>query len=117
MAQPKTPQRNPQRTGMNREQTRRGAAAAPAPGRPASNPLVNAAGAGGRGGRRGIVGFVGDVRSELRKVNWPSQRETANLTAVVVALSVAVGLFLGGIDYIFQELFRFLLALSGNGGF
>jgi preprotein translocase subunit SecE len=56
------------------------------------------------------------VRSELRKVAWPSQRETVNLTAVVIAFSVAVGLFLGGIDFVFQELFRFLLGLGGGGG-
>jgi preprotein translocase SecE subunit len=38
------------------------------------------------------------VRSELRKVAWPTQRETINLTIVVIALSIAVGLFLGGFD-------------------
>jgi preprotein translocase subunit SecE len=73
---------------------------------------------GGAGGRRrgNPIDFVRDVRSELRKVNWPSQRETVNLTAVVLAFSIAVGLFLGGIDFLFQELFRFLLGLQGGGG-
>jgi hypothetical protein len=28
---------------------------------------------------------------------------------------VIVGLFLGGIDFVFQELFRFLLGLGGGG--
>jgi preprotein translocase subunit SecE len=59
---------------------------------------------------------VRDVRSELRKVAWPTQRETVNLTAVVIALSAAVGLFLGGIDFLFQELFRWLLGLGSGGG-
>ena len=101
-------------------------------------------GAGGRGGSRGtavagsggggpapvlpvsrsrrtanpfaaIAGFVRDVRSELRKVAWPTSRETVNLTVVVMALSVAMGLFLGGADYIFQTLFRFLLQVAGGG--
>ena len=63
-----------------------------------------------------VVGFLRDVRSELRKVAWPSQRETINLTAVVIALSVVVGLFLGGVDFLFQELFRFLLGIQGGGG-
>jgi preprotein translocase subunit SecE len=74
------------------------------------------AGAGGRRGRGNPLDFVRDVRSELRKVAWPNQRETVNLTAVVIAFSVIVGLFLGGIDFVFQELFRFLLGLSGGGG-
>jgi preprotein translocase subunit SecE len=85
------------------------AAAAGAPPRP---PLA----AGGRRGRGNPLDFIRDIRSELRKVAWPSQRETVNLTAVVLAFSVAVGLLLGGIDYLFQELFRFLLGLSGGGG-
>ncbi|MBV9174444.1 MAG: preprotein translocase subunit SecE [Chloroflexi bacterium] len=77
------------------------------------------AGAGGRrGGRAGNpINFVRDVRSELRKVAWPSQRETINLTVVVIALSVSVGLFLGGTDFVFQELFRFLLGVTGSSSF
>jgi preprotein translocase subunit SecE len=31
---------------------------------------------------------------------------------VVIALSITVGLFLGGVDFLFQELFRFLLGLN-----
>jgi preprotein translocase subunit SecE len=74
------------------------------------------AGAGGRRGRVNPINFIRDVRSELRKVAWPTQRETVNLTAVVIALSVAVGLFLGGTDFVFQELFRFLLGIQNGGG-
>jgi preprotein translocase subunit SecE len=77
-------------------------------------------GAGGRGRRvgnpfAGTVAFVRDVRSELRKVSWPTQRETLNLTVVVLALSVAMGIFLGGTDFIFQELFRRLIELTSGG--
>jgi preprotein translocase subunit SecE len=74
------------------------------------------AGGGGRRGRANPIQFLRDVRSELRKVAWPSRRETANLTAVVIALSVAMGLFLGGVDFLFQELFRWLLGLQSGGG-
>ena len=114
MAQTKSTQTNPSRLGLNRDQGRRGAAATTTAPRP---PIPGLAGAGGRkGGRGNPLDFVRDVRSELRKVAWPSQRETVNLTAVVIAFSVAVGLFLGGIDFVFQELFRFLLGLGGGGG-
>jgi preprotein translocase subunit SecE len=69
-----------------------------------------------RRGRAGNpINFIRDVRSELRKVAWPTGRETANLTVVVIALSIAVGLFLGGFDFAFQELFKWLLALTGAG--
>jgi preprotein translocase subunit SecE len=77
-------------------------------------------GGGGRGRRTGnpflaIAHFVRDVRSELRKVAWPTQRETVNLTVVVIALSVAMGIFLGGADYLFQSLFGWLIKLAGGG--
>jgi preprotein translocase subunit SecE len=112
VAQTKNPQPNTGRAGMNREQSRRGGAAtAPAAGR-GSLPLSS----GGRGRRIAPLDFIHDVRSELRKVVWPTQRETVNLTVVVLALSLAVGLFLGGTDFVFQELFRWLLGISGSGG-
>jgi preprotein translocase subunit SecE len=114
VAQTKSTQTNPARVGVNRDQGRRGAATTTTAPRPPIPSLGGAA--GGRRGRGNPLDFVRDVRSELRKVAWPTQRETINLTAVVIALSVAVGLFLGGVDFVFQELFRFLLGLQGGGG-
>lgn len=62
----------------------------------------------GRRGR-GIRLFLSEVRSELRKVVWPTRREAATLTGLVILLSVAIGFLLGAIDYVFAELFRVLL--------
>jgi preprotein translocase subunit SecE len=113
VVQTKNPQPNTARVGMNREQSRRGGVATASAAGRSSMPLTAA---GGRG-RRGVapLDFIRDVRSELRKVVWPTQRETINLTAVVLALSIAVGLFLGSVDFLFQELFRWLLNLGGGG--
>ncbi len=116
MAEAKTSQRNPSRVGVNREQARRGGYVTPSANRPAGTSVAAAAGGRGRRGG-GILDFIRETRSELRKVTWPSSRETTNLTVVVVALSISVGIVLGGVDFIFQELFRFLLSLSGSGGF
>ncbi len=129
MAETKSTQSNPARAGSNREQARkgtavgagsggrgRGSAVATGANQPRA-PMPALAGAGGRRGRGNPINFIRDVRSELRKVAWPTQRETINLTAVVIALSAAVGLFLGGVDFLFQELFRFLLGIQGGGGF
>ncbi len=59
--------------------------------------------------RRGFLPFLRprwllDIISELRKVTWPTRQETANLTMVVLVVSVAVGLALGGIDLLFNWL-------------
>ena len=81
-------------------------------------PLAPAAGRARFGQRgQGLANFVRELRSELRKVVWPTRQEAVNLTTVVIALSAAVGAFLGGIDFIFQEFFRFLLRITGAAGY
>lgn len=59
----------------------------------------------GPAGRISPVTFLQETASELRKSVWPSREETARLTAVVIALAVAAGFFLGGLDRIFAETF------------
>jgi preprotein translocase subunit SecE len=59
----------------------------------------------GAGGRVSPVAFLRETVSELRKSVWPSREETARLTVVVIALAVAAGFFLGGLDRIFTETF------------
>lgn len=56
----------------------------------------------------GIRKFIRDTMSEIRKVIWPDRETTRNLTLLVVALSLVLGLLLGGIDYILFELFEAL---------
>lgn len=44
---------------------------------------------------RAIIAII----DELRKVVWPTRQETANLTVVVLVVAIAVGVFLGAIDF------------------
>jgi preprotein translocase subunit SecE len=51
------------------------------------------------------MGFVGKVREfvrevlvEFRKVTWPTRPELVNSTTVVVAVTVVIAFFLGGVD-------------------
>jgi len=53
--------------------------------------------------------FLGEVISELKKVTWPSRDETIKLTAVVIALSIFVGAFIGALDSIFLAAQKLLL--------
>ena len=48
--------------------------------------------------------FISETISELRKVVWPTRREAAYLTAMVLIVAIAVGLILGAIDYGFTNL-------------
>lgn len=43
-------------------------------------------------------GFINDVVAELKKVTWPTRKETIRLTTIVVAVSLIVGFYIGIID-------------------
>jgi preprotein translocase subunit SecE len=45
-----------------------------------------------------IKDFFREVRTELRKVTWPSRKETIAATVMVIALSVLIAFFLGLLD-------------------
>ena len=48
--------------------------------------------------------FIADTLAELKKVTWLSWNEAFRLTALVLGISIVVGLVLGGLDYGFQAL-------------
>ena len=48
-------------------------------------------------------GFVRDVISELKKVAWPSREEATRLTFIVLAVTVALALALGAVDWAFSK--------------
>jgi preprotein translocase subunit SecE len=58
--------------------------------------------AGGRFERMRI--FLAEVRNELKRVTWPSQKEVYATTIVVILFSMAVGLYLFLIDYGLDQL-------------
>lgn len=58
---------------------------------------------------RAIVGFLKEVRTELRKVNWPTQKETVRNTVFVLVLSAAVAIIIGSLDFVFIEALRALI--------
>ena len=53
--------------------------------------------------------FLKEARAELMKVNWPSKKQTINYTAAVIGISIAVAIFLGGLDWFFGYLLRIFL--------
>ena len=56
----------------------------------------------------GVRKFVRETMAEIKKVNWPDRETTRNLTLVVIAVSVALGLLLGGLDYVLYQIFEAL---------
>ncbi len=54
--------------------------------------------------KRGFKGFLSDVKREMKKVNWPTKKETNRLTGVVVSLVVVVALALTGMGWVADTL-------------
>ena len=73
------------------------------------------------GGIAGIIGwpgrklaegraFIAEVRSELKKVTWPSRKEVYSTTLVVIATSILFGFYLWGLDLVFSRVMSLVLA-------
>jgi preprotein translocase subunit SecE len=61
--------------------------------------------------------FYTDVRSEMRKVSWPSRQEVFGTTIVVVVAVFFFGLYLGLVDYLLaMGLDRVLVYFTRTGG-
>ena len=55
------------------------------------------------------VQFLREVKIELKKVAWPSRKQTIGSTVVVIALIILISLFLGSIDIGLSSLIRTVL--------
>ncbi|HLC63929.1 MAG TPA: preprotein translocase subunit SecE [Patescibacteria group bacterium] len=53
---------------------------------------------------KNLVGYIKDSRAELRKVVWPTKKQTKNHTLMVIAISLAVAFFLGAVDYVLNKI-------------
>lgn len=58
---------------------------------------------------QGLITFLQEVRLEARRVNWPTRKEVLQNSLLVIGITLATALFLGGVDFLFvQVLERFI---------
>ena len=69
--------------------------------------------AGGRFERGRL--FLSEVRNELKRVTWPSQKEVYATTIVVILVSVSIGLYLFAIDQLLLNAVSWLFRQFGAG--
>ncbi len=56
------------------------------------------------------IEFVKEVQIELKKVTWPTRKQTAGTTLVVIILVFIIAMFLGFFDYGLSKLVQVVLA-------
>jgi preprotein translocase subunit SecE len=57
--------------------------------------------------------FLTEVRNETRRVTWPSRREVYATTFVVIVTSAFFGMYLWGLDLMFNRLVDWVFRQSG----
>ena len=67
--------------------------------------------AGGRVERARL--FLSEVRNELKRVTWPSQKEVYATTVVVILTSAFFGLYLFALDAALFNVFQWILHKFG----
>lgn len=55
------------------------------------------------------VSFLKETKIELKKVTWPTRKEAVRLTEVVLIVSLIVMVYLGVLDYLFNQLVKIFL--------
>lgn len=56
-----------------------------------------------------LIAYISSSLAEMKKVSWPTKKETYNYTLLVIGLSLAVAIFLGLLDIVFTEGLQLLI--------
>ncbi len=61
-----------------------------------------------------IARWFREMKSELKKVQWPTWRQTLNNTVIVIVCVILVGIFIWVFDWLARLIVEALLALAGK---
>jgi preprotein translocase subunit SecE len=56
------------------------------------------------------VTFLSDVWAEMKKVHWPTRKETYAATIVVVVVTILIAVFLGLVDFAISHAVQAILS-------
>ncbi|MEK7203394.1 MAG: preprotein translocase subunit SecE [Patescibacteria group bacterium] len=56
-----------------------------------------------------ITNYIQGSIEEMKKVVWPTKKETYNYTVLVICVSLGVAIFLTVLDFIFSQGIKFII--------
>lgn len=56
-----------------------------------------------------LSNYFKDTLAEMKQVTWPTQKQAALYTVLVIVISVLVSLFLGAFDFLFTKAIGFIV--------
>ena len=59
---------------------------------------------------KNLLGFYGDVKTELKKVTWPTRKEVYGTTIVVIATVFFFGIYLALVDLVLSYGVQYVFA-------
>ena len=58
-----------------------------------------------------FIKYIRDTSAEMKQVRWPTQRQAAFYTVLVIAISVLVSLFTSAFDFVFLRAIEAFVSL------
>ncbi|MBR5236889.1 MAG: preprotein translocase subunit SecE [Clostridia bacterium] len=58
---------------------------------------------------KAVGGYFRELKSELKKVVWPSAKQVRNNTSIVITAIILLGALIALLDFGFQSLFAWIL--------
>ncbi len=59
-----------------------------------------------------LLHYIRESKEELEKVTWPSRKDTMRYTILIVSMTIVLGLFFAGFDWLLNQGLESLIALS-----
>lgn len=56
-----------------------------------------------------VLSFLKETRGEFLKITWPTRQEAVRLSITVIIVSLVIGAFVGGLDFVFTNLVNLLI--------
>jgi preprotein translocase subunit SecE len=56
-----------------------------------------------------IIQFLSEAKTELKRVTWPTPKQTLASTSVVIIIVFIIAIYLGIIDYVLAKLVKYIL--------
>ena len=62
--------------------------------------------------KNALISFFREVKAEVKRITWPSKDETKKALIAVVIFTLIYIVLVGGLDFIFNNLFKIILKLK-----
>ncbi len=56
-----------------------------------------------------MIKYLEQVKTELKKVSWPTKKEVIRMTTIVAGVSIGVGIIIAILDLVFTKFIELLL--------